>query len=220
MTEQDAFLRAIRDAPEDDAPRLVYADWLEELGDTDRAEFIRVQCELARPGVAPARRRLAARAKKLLAAHRVRWLARLARSPLPWMFHRGFVERLGSGGFFRHGPEVYRDETWWEHVRFFPDGRVLHEMTECPRSRYRLRDVARRLRRGHRRLDGAYTLTAGPGRVEVRFSIPGRPADEVPPVDYKGTIRGTTLSLRGKATWPASCPFREEYEWVAMPDGR
>ena len=34
--------------PADDAPRLIYADWLEEHGDSARAEFIRVQCELAR----------------------------------------------------------------------------------------------------------------------------------------------------------------------------
>lgn len=30
----------------DDAPRLVYADWLDENGNSERAEFIRVQCEL------------------------------------------------------------------------------------------------------------------------------------------------------------------------------
>lgn len=32
--------------PAADGPRLVYADFLEERGETDRAEFIRVQCEL------------------------------------------------------------------------------------------------------------------------------------------------------------------------------
>src|SRR5689334_10219352 len=32
---------------DDDTPRLVYADWLDENGDPDRAEFIRVQCRLA-----------------------------------------------------------------------------------------------------------------------------------------------------------------------------
>jgi uncharacterized protein (TIGR02996 family) len=32
---------------EDDAPRLVYADWLDDHGDADRADFIRVQCRLA-----------------------------------------------------------------------------------------------------------------------------------------------------------------------------
>ena len=31
---RDAFLQAIRDAPEDDGPRLIYADWLEEHADT------------------------------------------------------------------------------------------------------------------------------------------------------------------------------------------
>ena len=44
-----AFLQSIIAAPDDDAPRLVYADWLEEHGgEPERAEFIRVQCELAR----------------------------------------------------------------------------------------------------------------------------------------------------------------------------
>jgi uncharacterized protein (TIGR02996 family) len=43
-----AFLAAIAEYPDDDAPRLVYADWLEEQGDADRAAFIRIQCEIAR----------------------------------------------------------------------------------------------------------------------------------------------------------------------------
>ena len=41
---------------DDDTPRLVYADWLMENGQDDRAEFIRVQVELARacrPGTPP-----------------------------------------------------------------------------------------------------------------------------------------------------------------------
>jgi len=46
MSDRDAFLAAIAAAPEDDAPRLVYADWLEENGDPEHAEFIRVQCEI------------------------------------------------------------------------------------------------------------------------------------------------------------------------------
>ncbi|VTR97179.1 Repeat-companion domain protein OS=Isosphaera pallida (strain ATCC 43644 / DSM 9630 / IS1B) GN=Isop_0537 PE=4 SV=1 [Gemmata massiliana] len=47
LSQHEAFLRAIFDAPDDDTPRLVYADFLQEQGDEDRAEFIRVQCELA-----------------------------------------------------------------------------------------------------------------------------------------------------------------------------
>ncbi|QJW95795.1 TIGR02996 domain-containing protein [Frigoriglobus tundricola] len=43
-----AFVRAIVAEPEDDTPRLVAADFLEENGDPDRAAFIRVQVALAR----------------------------------------------------------------------------------------------------------------------------------------------------------------------------
>ncbi len=53
MTHEQAFLQAIIETPADDTPRLVYADWLEERGqpgDAERAEFIRVQCELAKAG--------------------------------------------------------------------------------------------------------------------------------------------------------------------------
>src|SRR5687767_12335037 len=46
-SESAAFLRAICDRPDDDLPRLIYADWLEEHGQVERAEFIRVQVELA-----------------------------------------------------------------------------------------------------------------------------------------------------------------------------
>lgn len=44
----DSFLKTILEHPADDAPRLVYADWLDENGDSARSEFIRKQIELAR----------------------------------------------------------------------------------------------------------------------------------------------------------------------------
>lgn len=44
--DEAAFIRAICESPGDDAPRLVFADWLEERGQAERAEFIRSQCEL------------------------------------------------------------------------------------------------------------------------------------------------------------------------------
>lgn len=47
MDSHTPFLAAIRAAPDDDAPRLVYADWLTENGEEERGELIRVQCRLA-----------------------------------------------------------------------------------------------------------------------------------------------------------------------------
>ncbi len=53
-TTGDALYQAIVDEPEDDDLRLIYADWLQDRDDDDRrdaalAEFIRLQCRLARP---------------------------------------------------------------------------------------------------------------------------------------------------------------------------
>ena len=48
MGDEPDFLRAIRENPADDAPRLVYADWLDENGRPERAEFIRVCVDLIR----------------------------------------------------------------------------------------------------------------------------------------------------------------------------
>ncbi len=45
--EYSAFIEAIRQSPDCDLPRLVAADFLEERGESERAEFIRVQCEIA-----------------------------------------------------------------------------------------------------------------------------------------------------------------------------
>lgn len=51
MTDREALIRAVIEHPADNVPRLLLADYLEENGDANdraRAEFIRVQVELAR----------------------------------------------------------------------------------------------------------------------------------------------------------------------------
>lgn len=49
MSDRTAFMQKICECPEDDTARLVFADWLEEYGgESERAEFIRVQVESAR----------------------------------------------------------------------------------------------------------------------------------------------------------------------------
>jgi uncharacterized protein (TIGR02996 family) len=66
MTPEDAFLEAILATPDDDTPRLVFADWLDEHGNPERADFIRVQCQLARlPEDDPSRAALEVREQAL-----------------------------------------------------------------------------------------------------------------------------------------------------------
>ena len=65
---EDELLAAIVAAPDDDAPRLVYADWLSERGDP-RGEQIAVEIALARAAPdAPERGRLVERAEALRAS--------------------------------------------------------------------------------------------------------------------------------------------------------
>lgn len=70
MSDHHSFLQAILANPDQDAPRLIYADWLEEQGDSDRAEFIRVQCARVHlPLRDPMRKELAKRERELLFRH-------------------------------------------------------------------------------------------------------------------------------------------------------
>jgi uncharacterized protein (TIGR02996 family) len=89
-----AFLQAILEQPDDDAPRLIFADWLEENGDTERAEFIRVQIELARmPDGDRKGAALRKREAALLKVHKQRWLGLLHAVISDGEFRRGFLEK-------------------------------------------------------------------------------------------------------------------------------
>ena len=73
-SDEDGLLAAVRDNPDDDTPRLVYADWLQEHGGDDRAEFIRLQCAAARlPDGDKERRKKEKAAAVLLKAHKAEW---------------------------------------------------------------------------------------------------------------------------------------------------
>jgi uncharacterized protein (TIGR02996 family) len=54
--DHEPFLRAIAAAPDDDLPRLVYADWLDEHGHAGRAEFIRLDRDRRRGALTPRER--------------------------------------------------------------------------------------------------------------------------------------------------------------------
>src|SRR5450432_1909805 len=95
MSESSALLAAILASPADDAPRLVYADWLDENGDTSRAAFIRVQVALARlPTTDPKHAELVRIERKLWSKHLAEWTAWAPRWIEITGFHRGFLERI------------------------------------------------------------------------------------------------------------------------------
>jgi uncharacterized protein (TIGR02996 family) len=101
MSAEAALLAAVWESPHDDTPRLVYADWLEENGDPDRAAFVRVQCELATLDEDDDRyEAVKAREQELWAAHGQAWAAALPRGVrLPEEpFHRGFPKPPARGG--------------------------------------------------------------------------------------------------------------------------
>lgn len=89
------FLQSIGEAPEDNGPCLIYADWLEENGNSERAEFIRVQCELSDPNLAEEKRTsLRHRERDLLNAHRQEWLESMSLPVEDVIFRRGVVESM------------------------------------------------------------------------------------------------------------------------------
>ena len=110
LDEESAFLRTICEHPGDDVPRLVFADWLQENGGEDRAEYIRVQIELTRLPEGDSRPpALRGRQYELENLHREEWVR-----PLPeWarkraVFERGFVSVVEgrANDWLRDGPAI------------------------------------------------------------------------------------------------------------------
>jgi uncharacterized protein (TIGR02996 family)/excisionase family DNA binding protein len=108
LDDEAGLLRAITQEPRSDLPRRIYADWLEDHGRGERAEFIRLQLDLAQsPSTADRQRE-----QELLSAYGAGWLeAELPgwalRPSAAWMtreeckgnerlaaFRRGMVEML------------------------------------------------------------------------------------------------------------------------------
>ncbi|HEY8505882.1 MAG TPA: TIGR02996 domain-containing protein, partial [Gemmataceae bacterium] len=65
MDDNLAFIRTILENPDDPAPRLVYADWLEERG-----EHLRLEAKLATGSLTRGQRRRVRRRLRELRAHR------------------------------------------------------------------------------------------------------------------------------------------------------
>jgi uncharacterized protein (TIGR02996 family) len=95
-----AFLDDCKDHPEDDTPRLVLADWLQEHDDP-RGELLRIQ--VLRESLPPADPRhpaLEVREQELWAEHAAEWLGPLWDMQLYWSVHRGLLHLYVAADFF------------------------------------------------------------------------------------------------------------------------
>ena len=136
MSTEPAFLQAILDEPDDDTPRLVLADWLDDHGDPERAELIRVQCELARwvPDL-DERTALRRRERQLLEAHRDEWLGGGPRCWKACRFERGLPSVTMTAGQFlalRFADRAQPLLAGVEEVRLVQVGLLVAEIAVSP----------------------------------------------------------------------------------------
>jgi uncharacterized protein (TIGR02996 family) len=94
MSDGKALLAAIWEHPHEDTPRLMYTDWLTEQGgevNVARAEFIRVQCELARSSrEMPRWTELRRRERQLQGAYSGAWKHLTSKAIWNASYERGF----------------------------------------------------------------------------------------------------------------------------------
>jgi uncharacterized protein (TIGR02996 family) len=110
MMHPERFLEDILEHPQEDEPRLRYADWLVERGDP-LGEFIRIQCQLARlPVNHVSVLQLEKRERALLAEFDTDWVGDLALMADWWTFRRGFVEEIATsaGKFLAHACSLFQ----------------------------------------------------------------------------------------------------------------
>ncbi len=125
MSDGDALLRAVIAAPDEDTPRLVYADWLDEQNQSMRAAVIRdqIEAELAESFSLHART-AADRANARLLQYGDQWTSHLP-SEVEAVFLRGFVGHLDlhPSDFVRHVTELFAAEPVQSlrFLRFLPE---------------------------------------------------------------------------------------------------
>lgn len=108
--EQQHFLDAIIEEPDDDTPRLIYADWLEEHGDP-RGAFIRLQCEKAENLPSDLAQLTSEQEHQILRDHAKRWLEELGiEGGRKHVFDRGFVQHfeIKASDFLAGGKKLLR----------------------------------------------------------------------------------------------------------------
>ena len=177
MSDELALLTAIIANPDEDTPRLVFADWLQENGQPERAEFIRVQIEVTRlpdrERQTPHYRALLIRFRELIAAHRDGWVKPLGLPPTRATLRRGFVEeiQLNSDELLKIGGAALCREVL-SSVEVYPPPDDAEDYHEDPLGDLVLRRLASWPGRGRLRVLRAERFVLTPGAVEAFVNSP------------------------------------------------
>ncbi len=134
FTDEQPFLDAVFARYHDDGPRLVYADFLEDTGDSERAELVRVQLALARMTEEhPRRSELANREAELLNLHRDRWTDHLGGLVVGVEFRRGVPDSVSvdSAAFLSRGEELF-ESVRVRRLRLLDDASLLPKLIHSP----------------------------------------------------------------------------------------
>jgi uncharacterized protein (TIGR02996 family) len=136
------FLRDVKDTPDDDTPRLVLADWLQDQGDP-RGELIALSLQRSRiPEDDPRHNELWVRERRLLREHAFEWLGGLIDAVSNWTFRKGLlhiearaerlltegVESLAEGGAFAWVESLRLTEVSARSVRQLGRSPILHSV--------------------------------------------------------------------------------------------
>lgn len=134
FTDEQPFLDAIFARYHDDGPRLMYADFLDDSDEPERAELVRVQLALSRMSEDhPRRTELTDKQAELLTTHFARWNEHLAHLDAQVEFRRGVPDSVlvEAGVFLAHGSELFK-LAHVRRLRLLEASNVMPKLVESP----------------------------------------------------------------------------------------
>jgi uncharacterized protein (TIGR02996 family) len=134
VKDEQPFLDAILARYHDDGLRIIYADFLDDAGEPERAEFVRLQVALARMTEDnPRRAELANREQDLRRLHAAEWSRHLSDLVADCDFRRGVLDSvvLDAAHFLVVGEELF-ERVPLRRVRLRKCGAVLDRLIQSP----------------------------------------------------------------------------------------
>jgi uncharacterized protein (TIGR02996 family) len=191
-----SLLTDAKDDPSADLPRLLLADWLDDHGESDRAEFVRLQCRLVALDEADAgRESLRRRERELLDRHEADWLGPVLALPLEsWSWRRGLLHLAVRGATIRS--REFLGLVGGEALAW-AEGLTLHEQTEHEMIRCLQSPVLREVN----------------GLTLERACLNEAVADALEDCPHLGRLRFFTWHATGR--YPSSIPsWDDRLDWV------